>query len=150
MVNDRFWNRRFGASDGLSGRTLSLLGVTYTIVGVMPRGFTGETIGQPVDIWFPLAMASQVMPEVPGLKQLGYAAHYAQWSALFVPAGTPEPVIARLREAARKAANDPAVLQTISRAGSPIDYLDAPEFQAYWERDAASMTEAVRVIGKVE
>jgi predicted permease len=69
VVSDRFWNRRFGASDGLSGRTLSLLGVTYTIVGVMPRGFTGETIGQPVDIWFPLAMASQVMPEVPGGPQ---------------------------------------------------------------------------------
>jgi tripartite-type tricarboxylate transporter receptor subunit TctC len=90
------------------------------------------------------------LPEVPSLKQLGHAAQFAQWSALFVPAGTPEPVIARLRDAARKVANDPAVLQTIVRAGSPIDYLDAPEFQTYWERDAAAMTEAVRLIGKVE
>ena len=90
------------------------------------------------------------LPEVPSLKQLGYAAQFAQWSALFVPSGTPEPVIARLRDAARKAAADPAVLQTIGRAGSPIDYLDAPEFQAYWERDAGAMTEAVRLIGKVE
>ena len=90
------------------------------------------------------------LPEVPSLKQLGYAAQFAQWSALFVPNGTPEPVIARLRDAARKAANDPAVLQTIGGAGSPIDYLDAPDFQAYWDRDAAAMTEAVRLIGKVE
>jgi len=90
------------------------------------------------------------LPEVPSLKQLGYAAQFAQWSALFVPNGTPEPVIARLRDAARKAANDPAVLQTIGGAGSPIDYLDAPDFQAYWDRDAAVMTEAVRLIGKVE
>ncbi len=90
------------------------------------------------------------LPDVPSLKQLGYAAQFAQWSALFVPAGTPEPVIARLRDAARKAANDPAVLQTITRAGSPIDYLDAPEFQTYWDQDAAAMTGAVRLIGKVE
>jgi tripartite-type tricarboxylate transporter receptor subunit TctC len=90
------------------------------------------------------------LPEVPSLKQLGVAAQFAQWSALFVPSGTPDAVIQRLRAAARKAADDPAVQQTIARAGSPIDYLDAPEFQAYWERDAAVMTEAVRAIGKVE
>jgi tripartite-type tricarboxylate transporter receptor subunit TctC len=90
------------------------------------------------------------LPEVPSLKQLGYAAQFAQWSALFVPSGTPDAVIARLRDAARKAANDPVVLQTIVRAGSPIAYLDAPEFQAYWEHDAAAMTQAVRLIGKVE
>ena len=90
------------------------------------------------------------LPEVPALKQLGYAAQFAQWSALFVPAGTPEPVIARLRDAARRIANDPAALQSIVRAGSPVDYLDAPEFQAYWDQDATAMTAAVRLIGKVE
>ena len=30
------------------------------------------------------------LPDVPSLKELGYAAQFAQWSALFVPAGTPE------------------------------------------------------------
>jgi len=90
------------------------------------------------------------LPEVPSLKQLGVPAQFAQWSALFVPSGTPDAVIQRLRAAARKAADDPAVQQTIARAGSPIDYLDAPEFQTYWEQDAAVMTEAVRAIGKVE
>jgi hypothetical protein len=42
------------------------------------------------------------------------------------------------------------VIQTINRAGSPLEYLDAPEFQAYWDGDARIMTEAVRRIGKVE
>jgi tripartite-type tricarboxylate transporter receptor subunit TctC len=90
------------------------------------------------------------LPDVPSLKQLGYNAQFAQWSALFVPSGTPEPVVARLRAAARKAAEDPGVVQTVGRAGSPIAYLDAPEFQAYWEQDAATMTDAVRLIGKIE
>jgi tripartite-type tricarboxylate transporter receptor subunit TctC len=90
------------------------------------------------------------LPEVPSLKQAGYPVGFAQWSALFVPAGTPEPIVARLREAARKAAADPQVVATIGRAGSPIEYLDAPEFQRYWEADAALMTDAVKRIGKVE
>ena len=55
-----------------------------------------------------------------------------------------------VRAAARKAAADPQVVATISRAGSPIEYLDAPEFQSYWDADAKLMTEAVRKIGKVE
>jgi tripartite-type tricarboxylate transporter receptor subunit TctC len=90
------------------------------------------------------------LPEVPSLKQAGFGASFAQWSALFVPAGTPPAIVQRLREAARKVANDPAVVQTIGRAGSPIEYQDAPEFQAYWDADAKLMTEAVRRIGKVE
>ena len=90
------------------------------------------------------------LPEVPSLKGAGIPAQFAQWSALFVPAGTPEPIVQKLRTAAKKAAADAAVVQTISRAGSPIEYLDAPEFQSYWDADAKIMTEAVRRIGKVE
>jgi len=90
------------------------------------------------------------LPEVPSLKSLGQPVQFAQWSALFVPAGTPEPIVQRLRAAARKVAADPAVVQIVNRAGSPIEYLDAPEFQAYWDADAKLMTEAVRRIGKVE
>ena len=56
----------------------------------------------------------------------------------------------KLRAAAKRAAADPQVAATINRAGSPIEYLDAPEFQAYWDADAKLMTEAVRRIGKVE
>ena len=92
----------------------------------------------------------QSLPEVPSLKQLGVPASFAQWSALFVPAGVPDDIVQRLRAAARKAATDPAVVQVINKAGSPVEYLDAPEFQAYWDADARRMTEAVNRIGKVE
>jgi tripartite-type tricarboxylate transporter receptor subunit TctC len=90
------------------------------------------------------------LPEVPSLKQAGYATQFAQWSALFVPTGTPDAIIQKLRAAAKKAAVDPQVVATITKAGSPIEYLDAPEFQAYWDADAKLMTEAVRQIGKLE
>lgn len=90
------------------------------------------------------------MPDVPSLKQAGYNAEYAQWSGLFVPAGTPEPVVQRLRAAARAAANDPKVKDVILGAGSPILYQDTPEFEKYVEGDVRRMADVVKKIGKVE
>jgi tripartite-type tricarboxylate transporter receptor subunit TctC len=61
-----------------------------------------------------------------------------------------EDVMQKLRAAAARAASDPNVVATINKAGSPIEYLDAPAFQSYWDADAKVMVEAVRRIGKVE
>jgi tripartite-type tricarboxylate transporter receptor subunit TctC len=94
--------------------------------------------------------ALAALPDVPSLTQAGYPVKFAQWSALFVPSKTPDEVALRLRAAAAAVAANPTVRQVIAKAGSPIEYLDAPEFQRYWEADANTMTEAVRKIGKVE
>jgi tripartite-type tricarboxylate transporter receptor subunit TctC len=90
------------------------------------------------------------MPGVPSLTQAGYPVRFAQWSGLFVPAQTPDAVVQRLRAASAKVAADPAVRAVVAKAGSPIEYLDAPEFQAYWDSDALVMTQAVRKIGKLD
>ena len=90
------------------------------------------------------------LPGVPSLRQAGYPVAFAQWSALFVPAATPDDMVARLRAAAKKVAADPVVIQAVARAGSPIEYQDADEFHAYWDRDARVMIDAVRRIGKVD
>lgn len=90
------------------------------------------------------------LPEVPSLKTAGYDAEYAQWSGLFIPAATPEPVAQRLRTAARAAAMDAKVKEVILNAGSPILYQDTPDFEKYVQADARRMTEVVKKIGKVE
>ena len=90
------------------------------------------------------------LPDVPALKTAGYNAEYAQWSGLFVPAATPEPVAQRLRAAARAAAMDPKVKEVILNAGSPILYQDTPDFEKYVQADARRMADVVRKIGKVE
>jgi tripartite-type tricarboxylate transporter receptor subunit TctC len=90
------------------------------------------------------------LPDVPSLKAAGYDAEYAQWSGLFIPAATPEPVAQRLRAAARAAAMDAKVKDVILNAGSPILYQDTPDFEKYVQADARRMTDVVRKIGKVE
>ena len=90
------------------------------------------------------------LPDVPTFHELGTNVDYAQWSGLFVPAGTPELIVKRLRDAARAAANDERVKQVMITAGSPIQYLDTPEFQRYVDADASRMADVVKRIGKVE
>ena len=90
------------------------------------------------------------LPEVPSLKDAGYSAEYAQWSGLFIPAGTPEPVAQRLRAAARAAAQDARVKEVILNAGSPVLYQDSPDFEKYVQLDATRMAAVVKRIGKVE
>ena len=90
------------------------------------------------------------LPDVPTLHELGMPVDYAQWSGLFVPAGTPAAIEKRLRDAARMAARDDRVRQIMVTAGSPIQYLDTPDFQRYVDADASRMIEVVQRIGKVE
>jgi tripartite-type tricarboxylate transporter receptor subunit TctC len=90
------------------------------------------------------------LPDVPTLKELGYDAQFSQWTGLFVPAGTPEPVIARLREAARFAVEDPGFKAALARVETPVQYLDQPQFRSFWDADASKLAGVVKRIGKVE
>jgi len=90
------------------------------------------------------------LPDVPSFKELGIPAEFAQWSGIFVPAGTPDDIVAKLRDAARQAANDEKVKQIISNSGSPIQFLDASDFQRYVDTDAKKLAEVVKRIGKVQ
>jgi len=90
------------------------------------------------------------LPDVPSFKELGIPAEFAQWSGIFVPANTPDDIVAKLRDAVRQAANDEKVRQIISTSGSPIQFLDAPEFGRYVDTDAKKLAEVVKRIGKVQ
>jgi tripartite-type tricarboxylate transporter receptor subunit TctC len=136
---------------GAGPAVLALLGGQVDAVAAGPSAVAQQIKGgklRALAHWGDKPLAA--LPEVRSLKQLGYATSFAQWSALFVPAGTPEDITLKLRAAAKRAASDAGVIATINRAGSPIEYLDAPEFQTYWDADAKVMVEAVRKIGKVE
>ena len=90
------------------------------------------------------------LPDVPTLTEAGYPVVFTQWTALFAPAGTPEPAIAKLREAARAAVADPKFAGAMATVETPIQYLDSPELQRFWDADNQKLGDAVRRIGKLE
>jgi predicted permease len=71
VISYRYWEGRFARASNVVGRTLSLYGTTYTVIGVAPRGFLGESVRQPTDLWIPAMMQAQVMPEFPALLARG-------------------------------------------------------------------------------
>lgn len=90
------------------------------------------------------------LPDVPSLRDQGFAAEYAQWSGLFVPTAVPEPIAQRLRAACRVVAQDARVREVIQSAGSPVQYLDGPDFGKYVQNEAHQMVDVVRRIGKIQ
>jgi tripartite-type tricarboxylate transporter receptor subunit TctC len=90
------------------------------------------------------------LPEVPSFAELGINISFAQWAGLFAPQAVPEVIVNKLRLASKAAAEDAKVIQTLTSAGSPIQYLDAPEFDQYVGKEVIRMAGAVKRIGKVD
>jgi len=53
VLSHRLWRGHFGSDPDVVGRTFTLDGDTFAIVGVMPPGF--ETVSDGTDLWLPLA-----------------------------------------------------------------------------------------------
>ncbi len=62
VISDGYWNQQLGRDPNAIGRKLVVNGSKFTIIGVTPPAFFGETVGSPVDIWFPATMLLQASP----------------------------------------------------------------------------------------
>lgn len=54
VLSDGLWKRRFAADPQVLGRAITLNGQPFTVVGVMPPGFTGVT--DTAQLWIPFAL----------------------------------------------------------------------------------------------
>jgi tripartite-type tricarboxylate transporter receptor subunit TctC len=90
------------------------------------------------------------LPDVPTLKELGYDVEYYLWAGLFAPRGLPPAVLATLRDATRRAVQDPEFKSAMDKVETPIAYLDTDEFRAWWDADARRLAAVIKQIGRAE
>ena len=91
------------------------------------------------------------LPEAPTFKELGYpGAEFYIWAGLFAPRGTPEPVLAKLRESMRTVVADPDFKAAMAKLETPITFRQGGDFRAFFEADAKRLAEGVRRVGKIE
>ncbi len=75
VLSDAFWARRFGRNAAAIGRTFRLKSATFTIIGVAPPAFRGETGGEAPDLWMPLTAQ-------PGAPEYVWNGHSTTWLRL--------------------------------------------------------------------
>ena len=100
----------------------------------------------------PAACAIPATPELPTIAELypGYEALI--WHGLFVPAGTPQPIIDRLRKEMAVVLAQPEFKERLANSGSGEPYIVTPEeFVARIRSDHEKYGKLIRSIGiKIE
>ena len=90
-------------------------------------------------------------PDLPTFKERGFQdVEFYIWAGLFAQKALPQPIMNKLREAMAQGVKNPEVIKTFETAGSPVAYMDAPEFEKFVETDSARLVAAVKRIGRVE
>jgi tripartite-type tricarboxylate transporter receptor subunit TctC len=91
-----------------------------------------------------------VLPDVPTVAEAGVPTYRAvNWWGIVAPAGTPQPIIARLHKAITEVQNAPAVKEQFAREGADIVQMSQEEFGKFIESE---MTKWGRVVkeGKIK
>jgi predicted permease len=57
VISNGFWKRNFGGSPSVVGKQIDLDGMPFTIAGVAPPEFFGETVGEAPDLWVTMSLA---------------------------------------------------------------------------------------------
>jgi tripartite-type tricarboxylate transporter receptor subunit TctC len=90
------------------------------------------------------------LPDVPTFKELGYDIEFYIWAGVFAPTGTPEPILKKLRDTVRQSVQEPDFNSAMEKLQTPVAYLDAPEFQKFWDKDAKMLADAIKRVGRIE
>jgi predicted permease len=65
VLSDKGWTRHFNRDPRVLGRTVTVGGAPFEIIGVMPAGFRGLEVSGP-DVWVPLSQLAQFRPDQRG------------------------------------------------------------------------------------
>jgi predicted permease len=63
------WQQHFGSDVSLVGRSITLNGQPYAVIGVASPGYRGPVLGQAPQFWVPMALQPDVRPPSAGLRR---------------------------------------------------------------------------------
>lgn len=75
----------------------------------------------------------EALAEIPTFKELGYDVKYESWRALAVPKGTPEPILKKIKEAAKKAYDNPEFQKWATETNIDQVYMNSEDSEKYLE-----------------
>ena len=63
VISYGLWQRRFGANPAVVGQTINLNHQPLSVIGIAPPQYTGMIRGLAIEVWVPLMMLPQMVPE---------------------------------------------------------------------------------------
>jgi predicted permease len=104
VISYRLWQTHFAANPDIVGRSIEINQHPYTIVGVAPAVFQGMQTGARWEIWVPIMMEQQLMPEGELLHDhhLFWALVYGRLKPGVRPEQAQEEMTLRLKREAQK------------------------------------------------
>jgi len=66
VLSHPYWRRAYGGSSSAVGKVVPLNGHPFRIIGVAPEGFVGAFPAFTPDVWVPMMMQEQIMPDGAG------------------------------------------------------------------------------------
>jgi macrolide transport system ATP-binding/permease protein len=111
VISEQLWRTHFASDSNIIGRQVSLNRFSFTVVGVMPKGFIGTEFGLNREVWLPLSMQPVLNP--PGAARAAdpgsdrFHNRDSHWLAVFArlkPGVSREQAGTELTEVARRVA----------------------------------------------
>jgi len=96
------------------------------------------------------AKRSATLPQVPAIAETVAGFDVVSWFGIAAPAGTPRPIIDKLRAAALGALNEPAVIEALARDGAEIATSTPEELQELIKVDYARYGAVVKSLNLKE
>src|SRR3989442_1458900 len=62
VISYDYWKNHFALNPAALSSKIRIRQTPFDVIGVMPEGFSGETVGHAPDIWIPLTMQMEVVP----------------------------------------------------------------------------------------
>jgi tripartite-type tricarboxylate transporter receptor subunit TctC len=110
----------------------------------MPQVRAGKVTGLAIST----AQRSPLAPELPTMAEAGVPGYdLAAWFAAFVPAKTPQPVVAKLREALVAAVNDKGTQEKLTAAGIEPETSTPEELKAFVRSEIKKWADIVKAAG---
>ncbi|MBR2748856.1 MAG: tripartite tricarboxylate transporter substrate binding protein [Firmicutes bacterium] len=97
-------------------------------------------------IWVASADRSEFAPDIPTLKELGTDIELGTWRGVFVPAGTPDDVVAILRDAFEKTIVDPEFLEELNKHGNAAIFMSADDFYERLKEETESIGQVCELL----
>ena len=99
----------------------------------------------------PIAVSSETrttqFPEIPTIAETVKGYEFVSWFGIFVPAGTPKPIIDRLNAELKKAVADPDVASKLSAQTLDPMYMTSEEFAKHLKSDYDRLEQVVKLSG---